>query len=195
VYQESLQEQKRSVKGLAIASLGSTIKRINKLHYIVNSQSDNEKWYNVTKEYGHNLGGHLNGKWTCICPDFVYRHLKCKHIFAVLFSKQLRQKIVSAYHKEDIAERITELPVTSETVSCPNCPVESNIVKDGIRHTKHGVDIQRYTCKSCNYRFIINSGFEHARADPKAITAALDLYFKGISLRKVTDHLKQFYNI
>jgi len=30
------------------------------------------------------------------------------------------------------------------------------------------------------------------RANPKAIMVALDLYFKGISLRKIQDHLKQF---
>lgn len=31
--------------------------------------------------------------------------------------------------------------------------------------------------------------------DPKVITATLDLYFKGVSLRKISDHLKQFYDL
>jgi len=31
--------------------------------------------------------------------------------------------------------------------------------------------------------------------DPKAITAALDLYFKGVSQRKIVHHLKQFYGV
>jgi transposase-like protein len=31
--------------------------------------------------------------------------------------------------------------------------------------------------------------------DPKVITLALDLYFKGVSLRKIADHLKQFHEI
>ena len=30
---------------------------------------------------------------------------------------------------------------------------------------------------------------------PKAITLSMDLYFKGISYRKICDHLKQFYNL
>jgi transposase-like protein len=30
------------------------------------------------------------------------------------------------------------------------------------------------------------------RVNPKAVLVALDLYFKGISLRKIQDHLKQF---
>ncbi|MDQ6866302.1 MAG: transposase [Thermoproteota archaeon] len=55
--------------------------------------------------------------------------------------------------------------------------------------------MQRYRCTNCNHKFIINFGFEKARANPKTVTAALDLYFKGISLRKVCDHLQQFYGI
>jgi len=31
--------------------------------------------------------------------------------------------------------------------------------------------------------------------DPKAITAALDLYFKGVSQKKIVYHLKQFYGV
>ena len=37
--------------------------------------------------------------------------------------------------------------------------------------------------------------FEHMRANPHAITVALDLYFKGASLRKVTQHIAQFYGV
>jgi putative transposase len=191
------EENSRQIRGLAIISLGTQIKRINKLHYLVKSQSDESKWYNITKEYGHNKGWHQEGKWTCICPDVLFRHQICKHIYAVLLSKQLRKKTVSAHQQTDVAERVTESPVTSSETKpfCPKCQIDTNIVRDGVRHTKHGTDIQRYTCKSCHFRFVINSGFERARADAKCITAALDLYFKGVSLRKVADHLKQFYNI
>jgi hypothetical protein len=38
-------EKSRQVRGLAIASIGSCIKRINKLRYKVKSQSDAWKWY------------------------------------------------------------------------------------------------------------------------------------------------------
>jgi len=31
--------------------------------------------------------------------------------------------------------------------------------------------------------------------NPKVVTLALDLYFKGVSLRKITDHVKQFYGL
>jgi len=33
-----------------------------------------------------------------------------------------------------------------------------------------------------------------AKFSVKIITAAIDLYFKGVSLRKAADHLKQLYN-
>jgi hypothetical protein len=64
-------ELRRQAKGLAIVSMGSCIKRINKLRYRVQSQSDETKWYSVVKQYGHNIGGHKAGEWTCSCPDFV----------------------------------------------------------------------------------------------------------------------------
>ena len=31
--------------------------------------------------------------WQCLCPDFVYRHVKCKHVFAIEFSLELRKTV------------------------------------------------------------------------------------------------------
>lgn len=179
----------RQVRGHAIVSIGSCIKHINKLHYKVKSQSDDNKCYNVIKEYGHNIGGHQDGEWTCTCPDFIHRHIVCKHVYAVSFSKELRKKIVS----QDVAVINTTAPTIDFSI-CERCKSDNSIIKYGIRYNQSG-DIQRYRCKVCNYKFIINNGFERNRANPKAVTAALDLYFKGVSLRKVCDHLKQFYNV
>lgn len=39
----------------------------------------------------------------------------------------------------------------------------------------------------------MNPAFENAKAFAKVITAAVDMYFKGISLRKIEDHIKQVY--
>ncbi len=48
-------------------------------------------------------------------------------------------------------------------------------------------------CLDCGARFTNTlHGFERMQANPHAVTVALDLYFKGVSLRKITDHLKQF---
>jgi transposase-like protein len=64
-----------------------------------------------------------------------------------------------------------------------------NIVRDGLRHNKHG-DIQKYNCKDCSKYFTINLGFERMRATPKIITSAMQLYFTGESLRNVQKFLR-----
>src|SRR5437867_1490875 len=182
----NLQQESREVKGLAIVSFGSHIKRKNKLHYKVKSQSDNDICYDVIRRYGHNIGGHQEGEWTCNCLDFIYRHVICKHIYAVTLWKEERKTVT-----QDVLPPI--LPISNEVSNCVECKSVS-IIKCGIRHNKSG-NIQRYRCKECNHKFIVNIGFERSRANPKAVTVALDLYFKGVSLRKVCDHLKQFHNI
>jgi putative transposase len=182
----------REMKGLAIAAKGAQTKRINKLSYSVRSQSNGE-WYSVVEHYGKSIE-RTKAYWTCTCPDYIYRKSQCKHICAVLYNKELHKQIaVDKTTSQDVAEVITEVS-TSKEIVCPQCK-GIEIVKHGIRHTKHGTDVQRYSCKDCHFRFALKSGFERARADGKVITAALDLYFKGVSLRKVCDHLKQFYDI
>jgi transposase-like protein len=181
-------EQARQVRGLAIVSMGSQIKRINKLHYRVKSQLDDSKWYEVEKKYGHNLGGRQEGEWICTCPDFRFRHLVCKHVYAVGFSKELRKRIVS----QDVVGSI-QVPSINESIECIKCKSEQ-IVKDGRRHNKSGL-IQKHLCRDCGYRFIVNAGFEGSKKNPKIICASIDLYFKGVSLRKVADHIKQFYGV
>jgi putative transposase len=175
----------RQVKAVDIAS-NLQIKRKNKLHFKVKSQSEDGIWYDVIKRYGHNIGGHQEGEWTCNCLDFIYRHVICKHIYAVTLWKEERKTVT-----QDVLPPIR--PISNEVSNCVKCKSES-IIKCGIRHNKSG-DIQRYRCKECTHKFIVNIGFEKSRANPKAVTVALDLYFKGVSLRKVCDHLKQFHNV
>lgn len=54
---------------------------------------------------------------------------------------------------------------------------------------------QRYFCHSCKETFIAEKDFKKFKGDGQIITACLDLYFKGISLRKIKDHLRQFYGL
>lgn len=46
-------------------------------------------------------------------------------------------------------------------------------------------------CCDCGFRFIVNPAFENANAPAKIISLAIDLYFKGVSLRKIEDHVQQ----
>jgi len=38
-------------------------------------------------------------------------------------------------------------------------------------------------------------GFEHLRKGSEVVAKALDLYFKGLSLRKVAEHITEFYGV
>jgi len=169
------QANSREMRGLAIIAKGSQIKRLNPSTYRVRSQSGN--------------GGYLvvkNGlEWGCECPDFKYRNAICKHIHAVEFSLGLRQRATS--------QSIGFESVCESEVSCKYCG-SMEIVKRGYRKKKNG-KIQRFLCKECGRKFVMNGGFENMRNSPKTVTLAMDLYFKGVSSRKIVDHLKQFYGV
>jgi len=80
------------------------------------------------------------------------------------------------------------IEVSDKPFCCTHCGSE-NYTKYGKKNSK-----QIYYCKDCKSRFVDNLHFERLKSDPKIICLTLDLYFKGVSLRKICDHLKQFYN-
>jgi transposase-like protein len=125
--------------------------------------------YDVTRK--------TNGGWLCTCPDFTYREVKCKHIWAVDFSLKLRDKV---------QQNVVIQPITINV--CLYCK-SSEIFKDGLRHNKSG-DIQVFNCKACGRYFTINLGFERMKHNPQGITTAMQLYFSGESLRNVARSLK-----
>jgi transposase-like protein len=157
----------RQERGEAIVKLQNQIQRLDACTYIVKSQSNNGE-YHVSK----NIDG-----WECECPDHVYRHIKCKHIFAVEFSVSLRAEV--AIRKIEPIENLTE---------CIYCG-SANIVKDGVRKNKYG-NIQKFQCRDCGKYFTFNIGFEKMKHNPQAITSAMQLYFSGESLRNTMKSLK-----
>jgi transposase-like protein len=154
-------------RGKEIVNMQNQIKRIDANTYLVKSQSNHGE-YCVSKD---------TDAWKCECPDHVYRHVKCKHIFAVEFSVSLRAEVA--------VRRIEPIENLTECIFCDS----SNIVKDGVRHNKHG-DIQILYCKDCERYFTFNIGFERMKHNPQAITSATQLYFSGESLRNVMKSLK-----
>ena len=76
-------------------------------------------------------------------------------------------------------------------IICPKCK-SKEIRKDGKRKTQNRGKIQRYKCKNCNKRFITDP-FARMRNNPKKITCALDLFFRGLSTRGVQEHFKAFF--
>ena len=150
----------RKSRGQTIANVESNVRRLDQNEYRVRSQSGSGEYRIFSTESG----------WTCSCPDATYRQIKCKHIFAVELSLEIRRRIENS-------KRIVPL----DYQACLSCGSQS-IVKDGLLHNQSG-DIQRFTCKQCGKRFTKNLGFEHMRAKPEAITMAMQLYFSGESLR------------
>ncbi len=75
---------------------------------------------------------------------------------------------------------------------CPKCKSKETI-KWTKRKTENRGLIQRYKCKSCSKTFTLDEGFFRMRNNPKKITCALDLFYRGVSTRKVQEHFKAFY--
>ncbi len=79
-----------------------------------------------------------------------------------------------------------------KNVSCPFCKGKE-IVKRGTFQTEAHGKQQRYFCKNCNKKFIERTGFYRMKNNEKKITLSIDLFYRGVSTRKVQEHLKAFY--
>jgi len=77
-------------------------------------------------------------------------------------------------------------------VICPNCK-STNVIKWTKRKTQNRGIIQRYKCKDCGKYFTIDDGFFRMRNNPQKITCAIDLFYRGVSTRKVQEHFQAFY--
>jgi len=157
----------RETKGREICEKHTQIRRVNAFKYQVKSQSGNGLYEVIANNYG----------WNCSCPDYKYRGVKCKHIWAVEFSFRLR-----------IAVSTEALAPIEDTDSCIYCGTK-HIRRDGVRHNKAG-DIQKFECLECRKYFTINLGFEKMKHNPKGITMAMQLYFSGESLRNTQRSLE-----
>ena len=176
----------RELRGLAILSQPGTVIQENANEWDVRSQSI-DAYYHVTRTF-QDRHARMRGQavWTCTCPDHQTRNVICKHIHAV----QLSLKIAGDVQQQSTKTAIEE---TEPKITCPICKSE-NISKWGNRVTQFG-RVQRYACKDCEHTFVVDKGFCRMKNSPKTITLTLDLYFKGVSQRKIVDHLKQFENV
>jgi transposase-like protein len=165
----------RPQRALEIAQTKGSISLVNENAFRVKSQSG-EGSYLVVKS---------GGDWKCECADFTARQTPCKHIYAVSFLPNLKAQVKPS------AVPVVEAGETPD--SCPFCQ-SKEVVKAGYLVKKIG-KVQRFECKVCRKSFMLNAGFRRMRNEPRTITAALDAYFRGMSLRDVSDHLKQFYGV
>src|SRR5207302_900980 len=76
----------RKIRGQAIAQVESNVRRISEHEYRVKSQSSDGEYQILSGEFG----------WLCNCADAMFRDQKCKHIFAVQLSLEIRRRIENA---------------------------------------------------------------------------------------------------
>jgi transposase-like protein len=151
---------------LAIVARGDQIREIAPKTYSVRSQSHPEVAHTVLEGTG--------GKWRCDCPFFQATSMTCVHVVAVRYRNGLQESA----------------PVPMQPrILCDSCR-SPEVVCRGARHNKSGA-VQTYVCKACGKRFAGREGFLRRRADPTNIARSLDLYFRGMSIRKVQDYLER----
>ena len=102
-------ENIRKMRAYAIIAKGDTPKMIDKETFLIPSQSNPDKKYKVIH----------HESWTCTCPDFQKRHIKCKHIRAVELWLNLRKKL------EDEGLNFDDF---ENEVKCPYCG-SYNVIK------------------------------------------------------------------
>lgn len=90
----TLQQSARILRGQSMVEKGFEPTQINDNTFQVQSQSGSGL-YTVLHKYN---------VWTCDCPDFTYRHIKCKHIHSICFWQVLKEQLVAEQWAE--AEKI-----------------------------------------------------------------------------------------
>jgi len=165
---------KRLLRGHQMIEDGIEPKQLSQNRFEIPSQS---------KDLNYIVTSYAN-TWSCSCPDNQFRHVTCKHIHAVVLWQKLSKKIEEDHKKECVLQESLD-----NGIACKFCGA-SQIIKYGKANNK-----QVYFCKSCARKFVPNQGFEGMWYDSRIVATTLDLYFKGVSLRKIADHLKQFHGL
>jgi putative transposase len=151
---------------LAIVARGDQIRPISPVRYEVRSQSRPSRKYEILIR---------KDRWSCSCVYHRSTRRVCIHILAIRFREKLGDPHDGA----------------AGVCGCPVCG-SSQVIRHGRRHNLRQ-SAQRYLCKECGSRFTKHNGEHRLRHDSRTVALALDLYFRGLSLRKVADHLKQAY--
>jgi transposase-like protein len=162
---------KRELKGLQLVAQDNHIQQLGPSTFLVHSESDAEKQYEITWQRG----------WRCSCPDYAKHRKRCKHIYAVMYYLALEEIRLGIKHQKFDRQ-------------CPTCGSESYVIKRGVRFNRNG-PAQRYYCKRCRIKFAGRTAFRGMRTKATIIVSALDLYYRGLSLRQVAEHLESSYRV
>ena len=158
-------------RGLAIAKENVIVENADG-SFSVPSQTVGEVAYRVCP---------LNGSYVCNCPDFVQRHAEieaCKHIHAVKFWIAARVELQAKPKPKVFAD---------DALQCWRCG-SIRVVKNGIKRSK-----QAYICRDCGRRFTEIGLLKGSRYTPEMVSLTLDLYFSGLSERKIARTLNSHF--
>ncbi|MGP8126162.1 MAG: IS6 family transposase [Nitrososphaerales archaeon] len=153
----------RRERGLAIAK-SARIEENPDGSFSVPSQSVEEIAYRVVR---------VDGGYSCNCPDYAQRHAEvgeCKHCHAVRFWIAL---------KVELQEKPKPKVFADDSTQCPKCG-SIRVIKFGIKR-----GLQAFRCNDCQHRFRTQSLLKGSRYSPEMVSLTLDLYFSGMSLRKI----------
>ncbi len=129
----------------------------------------------------------IAARWVCECPDFKKNPEGCVHAWAAELSLRIQTGREWATSPRADLEMPSTIPV------CPNGSAHVP-VRDGHRKCRKGV-VQRFRCRTCGKRFIIDHGFTRIQSKPRVVVAAIDLWAKKVSYREIADHLRGVYLI
>lgn len=120
--------------------------------------------------------------WVCECPDFMNRADQietCKHVFAVKFWIASRVELQAMPKPKVFSE---------DSIQCAKCG-SIRVIRFGNYNEK-----QLYKCKDCRTKF--REGLlKKSRYTTETIALTLDLYFSGMSLRKITRTLNDHFDL
>jgi len=171
----------RRTRAFGIIGQTNSIRQVEAHTFKVRSQSGNGE-YVVTNG---------NEKYECTCPDYQHRVKEgkieaCKHILAI----KVYETVQAKQGPESLFQLYREIVTPTQ---CRFCSSEQ-IIKRGYR-TNKTQKIPRFKCKKCGRFFVADDGFLGTHTDPKIIASALDLWYRGVSLRRVAEHLRMTYGI
>lgn len=172
-YRGIYEMDERQIRGFSILAKGDSPQKLDREEYSIPSQSGNGRYKVIHKQ-----------DWSCECPDFRFRNVICKHIHAVRFWLKVRNKV-----------EVDDLDGTEDLLNENRCPFcnSLNVKKAGFRKNKSG-NRQKWECKDCKKYFVADP-IKYVKGNGKIVTLTMDLYFKGLSLRDISDTIYQFYGL
>jgi transposase-like protein len=74
-------------------------------------------------------------------------------------------------------------------MACKYCGSDKTVKNGSVKGT------QVYKCKSCGHRFTEGSDFPKMRTESKIIAVSIDLYFEGLSVRKIQNQIEKILDV